>query len=810
VNQAVSRRPGLHQAFVAIVFALGALALVDALRGLQASAGTLDAVKYAGLGVLVVLSGLLAVKVPALSATLSISETFLFISVIYFGPAPAVATVAVDGLMVSLIRRRKTLRQIAFNFAEPALSMWVAAHVYYRIAGVAPLAVPGTHASLTEIGPAAVALAAVYFIFNSGLNALAVATDTGASPIAIWRRYFVWVSLNYFGGASIAVLLAANTANDGLFRSILAIAPLVLVSYFTFRSSMGRLEDENRHLGEVNRLYLKVVETLAGAVDAKDQVTHGHIRRVQTYALQLATHLGVADERELRAVEAAALLHDVGKLAIPEHILNKPGKLTPDEYERMKLHAPLGSDMLSAVDFPYPVVPIVRHHHENWDGTGYPDGLRGSEIPIGARVLSVIDCYDALRSHRPYRRALSPSEALTIIEERSGTMYDPTVVEAFRSIQHEIEAQSVDEPLPPVLDRLAQAAREVSRPEPAGDSCPIEMRVYATETLLRLYEQLSTLGDHADLDQTCEMVSRSLLRIAPAGLVVFFRRVESTDEVAAVFASGFGEALVRDVHMPLGHGVSGWVAANSRSVINADSALDLGDRLDALEPRFRSVLSVPLAVAGQSIGVVTLYSSQSNAFLEQQRQAIELISSPVAEAFSRALHTQALANAATASSAASSHALDALLARDGGFLMRASRTLGVLCVRTAGDSDLMAHAAAAVSHATRVADLIFRPAENMLVVLMPECDPGAGRLIMDRIIAAVPDSIVPPPADQSPIRLAFACSPFDGESVRDLLDTARNRLDAGTTADGPADASVEALAGVPVQVENGGASWLAS
>jgi putative nucleotidyltransferase with HDIG domain len=812
VNEAARRRSGLHQAYVATVFAMGALALANSLHTLGTSAIPLPMyANYAGLALLVFASGLLAVKVPSLSATLSISETFLFISVLYFGPDAAVAIVALDGLAVSLLRRRRAVRQVAFNFAEPTLSMWVAAHVYYAISGVQPLWLGPS--SLAAVGPAALVLSAVYFLFNSGLNALAVATDKWTSPLAIWRKYFVWISLNYFSGASIAALLAVNIANTpgsggfSVFSSILAIAPLVLVSYFTFKSSMGRLADENRHLGEVNRLYLKVVETLAAAVDAKDQVTHGHIRRVQTYALTLARTLGVTDDKELRAIEAAALLHDMGKLAIPEHILNKPGKLTPDEYERMKLHAPLGADMLSAVDFPYPVVPIVRHHHENWDGTGYPDRLDTERIPIGARILSVVDCYDALRSHRPYRRALSPTEALAIIDERRGTMYDPTVVDAFKAIQADIEAESVDEPLPEVLDRFAQAAREMRRPEPAADAVPLEMRVFATDMLLRLYDQLSTLGEDAGIAQTCETVSRYLLRLAPAGLVVFYRRVESTDEVATAFAAGFGEALVQDVRMPMGHGVSGWVAANGRSVINADSALDLGDRLQNLDPKFRSVLSVPLTVAKGGVGVVTLYSSQANAFREEQRQAIELISGPVAEAFSRAIQADPAKHVPTEGihpTMPNGRALEALVARDGGLIGGASRTLGVLCVRTLGPDDMMGPASAAVSAATRIADLIFKPTEDSLVVLMPDCDPGAGRIIMDRITAAVPPGVVPPPSIDSPIRLAFACSPYDGESLRDLLATAQRRLDNwdDVTLDGSTGPVMAADA-----LKIGGRSW---
>jgi putative nucleotidyltransferase with HDIG domain len=178
---------------------------------------------------------------------------------------------------------------------------------------------------------------------------------------------------------------------------------------------MSRIEDANKHVAELNRLYLSTIETFAMAIDAKDQVTHGHIRRVQQHAMSLAKEIGVRDEHLLKAIEAAALLHDMGKLAVPEYILNKPGKLTETEFAKMKLHAGVGADILSAVDFPYPVVPIVRHHHENWDGSGYPAGLKGTAIPIGARILPVVDCFDALPSDRPYRPRLADDEAMKIV-----------------------------------------------------------------------------------------------------------------------------------------------------------------------------------------------------------------------------------------------------------------------------------------------------------------------------------------------------------------------------------------------------------
>ena len=206
--------------------------------------------------------------------------------------------------------------------------------------------------------------------------------------------------------------------------ALLMLAPMPLVLYASVRMWLGRINDRVTHLDTTNRQYRATIEALAHAIDAKDQVTHGHIRRVQSASLQLARALGCTDEGQLHAIEAG-LLHDLGKLAIPEHILNKPGRLSDAEYTTMKEHAKIGADILAGVDFPYPVVPIVRHHHENWDGTGYPDGLSGDQIPLGARILAVVDCFDALTSDRPYRRALSSRDAIAILQERRATMLTP-------------------------------------------------------------------------------------------------------------------------------------------------------------------------------------------------------------------------------------------------------------------------------------------------------------------------------------------------------------------------------------------------
>ncbi len=261
--------------------------------------------------------------------------------------------------------------------------------------------------------------------------------------IGLWWQNFPWFSLNYFGGVSVAALMVSYSRSVDL-SAIGIILPLLLISYLTYRTSLGRLEDATRHVDQVNALYMSTIETLAMAVDAKDQITHGHIRRVQVYTVELAKRLGVSDKQQLQAIAAAALLHDMGKLAIPEHILNKPGKLTAAEFDKMKRHADIGADLLSSIKFPYPVVPIVRHHHEFWNGGGYPSGICGTDIPLGARILSVVDCFDALTSDRPYRPRLTNDEAFDILRERRGTMYDPLIVDTFIAAHSEIAPAAVN------------------------------------------------------------------------------------------------------------------------------------------------------------------------------------------------------------------------------------------------------------------------------------------------------------------------------------------------------------------------------
>src|SRR5918994_1484886 len=374
-----------------------------------------------------ILSGPLCIRIPSMQATISVSEGFIFTAALLFGPAAATVIAAIDGLAVSVWSKKRSAVRTLFGVAEPAISVCLASLLFYRLAGVPPL----LHQSM-PFAPLILPLLALmlaYFGLNTLLAGTAVWLDTGGAPLTMLRQHLPHVALDFSVSLSLAAALVQSSGNLTL-AALVVLLPMLLASYISSHHVAGRLEDTSRHLAELRRLYDSTVETLALAIDAKDQVTHGHIRRVQLLSTRLARALG-ADSRQIQALEAAALLHDLGKLAVPEHILNKPGPLTAVEYEEMKKHADVGASILSSIDFPFPVVPIVRHHHENWDGSGYPDGLKGAEIPMGARILAVVDCFDALTSDRPYRNGVSKEDAFAVLRERRGSMYDPLIVDAF-------------------------------------------------------------------------------------------------------------------------------------------------------------------------------------------------------------------------------------------------------------------------------------------------------------------------------------------------------------------------------------------
>jgi putative nucleotidyltransferase with HDIG domain len=596
-------------AFVAAIVLVGTIVLGLAAWALPSTPNVRD---WGVLAALALIASRFPLRVPGRAAWLSISDTFFITSALLFGPAPATLTIALDSMLMSHAFKTFSLRRFLFNSSAPAVAFYAGAEVFFRLSGLAPLS--GNAIAVDQLVLPLACFVTVYFALNSGLTAIAIALEKRHSALAVWRSHFAVVSLNYFASGSVAFVLILLTQYLNV-MALVATVPLIAVIHLAMKSWSGRLEDAEQHVATVDRLYLSTIGALSTAIEAKDGVTSSHIHRVQHYAMGLAKVIGGLDELTLKAIEAAALLHDTGKLAVPERILNKPGKLTAVEFETMKLHVDAGADILSSIDFPYPVVPIVRAHHENWDGTGYPNGLKGFDIPIGARILSVVDCYDALTSDRPYRPALSDEDALGIIRARRGTFYDPAVVDTFERVCRDIGPMPVKPQLQKAIQQISRAATVPAAPAavPAATLTaegPDSLRALAN--LARIVSGRPTATDVAST------IWSHVRHIVPNASCAFFLSEPATDTVAVKFVDGEASSALQGLRITIGDKLTGWVAENLHPIINSEATLDLGPEAAFVGVRY--CVSLPLSSEGTLAGVLSLYAAEP--FRDDQVQTL--------------------------------------------------------------------------------------------------------------------------------------------------------------------------------------------
>lgn len=621
-------KPG--QAYVAGVAAVGLAVAGNALVQLFIQPVSFQ---WLYLAALTLFTGAFTVRIPGIPAYLSVSDTFVLVSVFLFGPAAGTIIAVLDALIISLRVGNYAWQpfRILFNCSAIALASNAAGQIFFWVGGIRPLSIEP--APLSQILFPLFLCSLTYFLLNSWLVTIALSLEKGRPPFAVWRDNFLWLSVNYFVGGSVAGLLSTYSREIDL-TTLGIIIPLLLVSYLTFKTSLGRIEDANQHLTRVNRMYLSTIETLAMAIDAKDQITHGHIRRVQRLAVGLAKVAGVNDETQLKAIEAAALLHDMGKLAIPEFILNKPGRLTANEFDVMKQHANIGADILGSIQFPYPVVPIVRHHHESWDGNGYPAGLKGVAIPLGARILSVVDCFDALTSDRPYRPALSTEDAISVLVQRRGTMYDPLIVDKFIEAQKELsQIAEGGEGEQNAMETIATSLRITPEPEPSplvgiDDRLPLKA--------LSLLRSIKPSPVGISIEDVGLLISNRLAKLTDFSAVALYIGTDNQHSIRCRYADGPLTALVDGPEIPLGERLSGWVAAHRTPIWNSDATLDLAAET-AREAGVSLGSSVPLIDDDVFVGTVTLYSPAGREIGLEQRMLIQAIAPSLAKVLSSSI-----------------------------------------------------------------------------------------------------------------------------------------------------------------------------
>jgi diguanylate cyclase (GGDEF)-like protein/putative nucleotidyltransferase with HDIG domain len=385
---------------------------------------------------------------------------------------------------------------------------------------------------------------------------------------------------------------------------------------------------------------------------------------VQIYAEGVARIFGLS-EKEIEALRAGALLHDIGKLAVPDYILNKPGRLTAAEFDKMKIHTIVGAQILERIGFPYPLVPVVRHHHERWDGTGYPDGLKAEQIPITARILTVVDCFDAVREDRQYRKGLTREEAIEFLRKDKSKHYDPQIVDAFienlprfeeqiakmKKGEHvftplEMEDTEAIRKAKPAAG-LAEESKESKPEKPAEYLQSIRAAHQASQEILALYEIAQTFTSSLDVRDTLAIVASKLERIVPFDTCVVYlnddeRRGAVAQHVAGLHADSFRNCVVHP-----GEGVTGWVLANNRPFSNTDPALDLS-HLGQIASEYRTLAIYPLTKGDRQFGALALYSQQMAAYSDDQLRTLERVAHLTSDALHNAmLYAETRANALT-------------------------------------------------------------------------------------------------------------------------------------------------------------------
>jgi diguanylate cyclase (GGDEF)-like protein/putative nucleotidyltransferase with HDIG domain len=580
------------------------------------------------------------IRLPRLSAVISMGDVFIILILMQFGPGPALVTYWTDIVVAhasDLFRRygfalkgRVRFHRWAFNVACCALCTWTMSAVYNATSRLSLDYPLGLIVPLFSV-------ALGWFFVNTITLSLVLAFWMNKSFWTVWREGLVLYLLNFLGSGAGAGLISVFYQRLGFLVFVLSV-PIAVILYQLYHLYIEKYLQAQNHIGQLNKLYLQTVEALAGAVDAKDRYTHGHIRRVQAYAAKLATLLGITEEPELLAIQAGALLHDIGKIAIPEYILNKPTVLTETEYEKMKIHPVVGANLLSTIEFPYPLIPMVKSHHERWDGNGYPDGLKGEEIPLNARILALVDCYDALTTNRPYRSPMVRDEVVQFFRRESGRAYDPNVVQVFVDNLEEIEnvgsavvVGSTDlwglretPTLSTVNVRPLEKVQPTVTYGKALNAGPdIQRELYAVFEFTRA--NIQCLG----AAEIFSFMGRRLEALVRFDAGAFYVADLTQGVIVAVHTVGVHSLDIQGLTLPLEQKLTGWVAANNQALCNLPPFPDF---LNCVEPKpnFQISAIAPINRHGQVLGAVALYRKDSAKFTDEEFRRLEIVASQTA------------------------------------------------------------------------------------------------------------------------------------------------------------------------------------
>src|SRR5882672_8614258 len=747
----------------------------------------------------------------------SVADALVFLAVILYavppantaGPATLLAAIVGFVSTYGLASRKESISTTAIAVISTFLSASCYGFLASIFANDLPLSV-GQSLPLNALLVPLCVLAILQYFLSTLSTVYFLNVVDGKPRVLPSQESIVWTLTTQVAGAASAVLFYAAIKGAGLPFIILGLLITGLV-HLLYRFNERRLEEikrgeaeRRRHVEEMATIHMNTIESLAIAIDAKDQTTHGHVRRTQIYASEMGKLLKVGG-KEVQALFAGALLHDIGKLAVPEYILNKPGKLTEAEFAKMKIHPTVGGDILRRVNFPYPVEDIVRYHHEKWDGSGYPKGLKGESIPLVARIISVVDFYDATRCDRPYRKGMKREDSLALLTSMAGSAFDPRVVNKFIEHVEEfdrlIDAEDIQEQVDSEIAEHDYATK--TKPD-AGladdllgtpDNEGFKSITDAQREVFALHEIAQTIGSSLNLNDTVTLVSNKLRAIVPFDTCIIFVVDEKSGRAVAAHVAGEDIEVFKFRRMNVGDGITGWVIANARSMCNASPELDLVGVPEEIAKHYRGVLVSPLVREDGAFGAITLYSKSRTSYTTEHVRLLESVCQHASSALNNALTFEKTKESAL------TDPLTELPNARGFYMMLEQRiaecqrmnneSLAVISMdiddfkvvndqygHTIGDR-LLASVAGVIRRELRQMDILTRYAGDEFVAIMPMASSAMAVTVAERMRKAVEShwfSVRPDQMVALGVSLGVACFPDDGETTEELLTAAARKM----------------------------------
>jgi diguanylate cyclase (GGDEF)-like protein/putative nucleotidyltransferase with HDIG domain len=749
----------------------------------------------------------------------SVADSLVFLAVILYavppsdtaGPATLLAAIVGFVSTYGLASRKESITTTAIA----AISTFFSASCYGFLATVFAndLSVGPSQALPLNVLLVPLCVLAILQYFLSTLATVHFLNIVDGKPRVLpSQESIVWTLTTQVAGAASAVLFYSALYGAGVPFILVGLLITGLV-HLLYRFNEKRLNevrraeaDQRRHVEEMATIHMNTIESLAIAIDAKDQTTHGHVRRTQIYASEMGKILKVG-AKEVQALFAGALLHDIGKLAVPEYILNKPGKLTQAEFAKMKIHPTVGGDILRRVNFPYPVEDIVRYHHEKWDGSGYPKGLKGERIPLVARIISVVDLYDATRCDRPYRKGMKREDSLALLRSMAGNAFDPRVVEKFiahveefdeliaaEDIQEQVESQTAGHDyLTKTKPDAGLASNVVGTAE--DDHAGFRSISEAQREVFALHEIAQTIGSSLNLNDTVTLVSNKLRAIVPFDTCTIFVVDEKSGRAVAAHVAGEHADVFKDRRMNVGDGITGWVIANARSMCNASAELDLVGIPEEVARKFRGVLVSPLLREDGAFGAITLYSKSRTSYSTEHVRLLESVCQHASSALNNALTYEKTKDSALIdplTELPNARAFYMMLEQKIAECQRmTNESVAVLSMDVddfKGINDRYGHAigdrvlasvAGVIRKELRQMDILTRYAGDEFVAIMPMASTNMAASIGERVRRAVEEqrfSVRTGTVAKLGMSLGVACFPEDGETTEELLTAAARKM----------------------------------